>query len=241
MTLFDTPPARVAIVALGPSRNDYIVTADSAGDRRVRFDQVWAINTAAVVFAHDLVLHMDDVRTQEARAAAGNAKYGAWCEFLKRHDKPVLTSRPHPDYPCLEAYPLEQVINACGSDYFNNTVPYGIALAIAIGVKQLALFGCDYHWTGVSEVEPGRACVEFWLGRAMLQGVDVKVAPTSTLMDACGKRGPRYYGYDTLDVTAEVVDGKARIAMTPKDAAPDAAEIEQRYDHKPASVDAGRP
>lgn len=231
MLLPDGPP-RVAIVALGPSSHDYIVATESAGGRSKLFDAVWAVNTYGDVIAHDLLWHMDDVRVQEARAA-GNPKIAAMLAWMKRHPGPIMTSRPHPDYPGTVAYPLQAVVNRAGSDYFNNTVAYAIAYAIACGVKQLSLFGVDFNWAGASEVEPGRACCEYWLGRAQLLGVEVKVAPSSTLMDCAGKPGPRYYGYDTLDVRAEMVDGAARFTMTPTDQAIDGAEIERRYDHRP--------
>ena len=188
-------PAHVALVALGPSSHDYIVAAEASGGRSAAFGAVWAVNTYGDVLAHDLLWHMDDVRVQEARAA-GNPKIAAMLAWMRRHPGPIMTSRPHPGYPGLVAYPLEDVVNAVGSDYFNSTVAYAIAYAIATKVKRLDLFGLDFNWRGSSEVEPGRACCEYWIGRAQLLGVEVKVAPHSTLMDASGRssihsrRGP---------------------------------------------------
>lgn len=224
-------PRRLAIVGLGPSSADYVREVETAGGRHVLFDQVWVVNTYAGVLAHDVVLHMDDLKLQEARAAAGNAKIGALLDLLRRHDKPVLTSVAYPDYPSAVTYPLQDVVNAMDSTYFNNTVAYGIALAPVLGVKELSLYGCDFNWAGASAVEPGRACCEYWIRAAQDRGVIVRVAPSSTLMDASGKAGPAFYGYDGVDVKVEIVEGRAVVTKTPRAAAHDAAEIERRYDH----------
>ncbi len=235
MSLFDVPPARVAIVALGPSSHDYIVDAEAAGGRHVLFDHVWAVNTYAGVLDHDVLLHMDDLRVQETRAAAGNKKIGAMLERLRRHDKPILTSIAYPEYPTSIAFPLEGVINATDCvDAFDSTIDYGMAAAITIGAKEIHLYGCDYNWRGESEIEPGRASCSYWIGFARARGIKVCVARSSTLMNARGKPGPRFYGYDGADVKVSLIDGRAVVAMEPKPL-PDAAEMEQRYDHYSAS------
>jgi hypothetical protein len=224
----------IAIVALGPSSLQYIQMVESLGGRHAYCDQTWVINTYGNVLDHDLVFHMDDVRVQEIRAKANpTGKIARMLEWLKTHHKPVVTSRTHPDYPALEAFPLEAVVNTFGSIYFNNTAAYAIALALFRGARTLSLFGIDFTWPNAHEAEKGRACCEYWLGRAQALGVQLHIADSSTLMDSSAPFENRLYGYDTLHVDLAINDGKARIKFTPKpdDQLPTAAEIEHRYDH----------
>ena len=225
-------PKRVAIVALGPSGKTYVDVTEGAGGRHVLFDETWVVNTYGDVLACDMVWHMDDVRIQEARARDNpDGKIARMLAWLKTHPGPVMTSRAHPDYPGLIEFPLEDVINSTGGAYFNSTVAYAIAYAIHIGVEQLSIFGVDFTWPNAHEAERGRACCEYWLGRAMQRGMMIHIAQNSTLMDACVPPDQKFYGYDTLDVKMEVEEGRAKVELTPRDEVPSAAEMEARYDH----------
>jgi hypothetical protein len=220
---------RVAIVALGPSWHDYVHLTEAAGGRHALFDQTWVINSFGNVLDHDMVWHMDDIRVQEARAAAGNTKIANMLAWLKKHPGPIMTSRAYEDYPGTVEYPLEAVINGTGNAYFNSTPAYAVAYAIFKGATSITLAGIDFTWPNAHEAESGRACVEYWLGRAAQRGIEVHAVASSTLFDA---REPhkRFYGYDTRDVKLDIVDGKAKVSFTDKQA-PTAEEIEQRYDH----------
>jgi hypothetical protein len=220
----------VAIVALGPSSHSYVTMMEGLGGRHAFCDEVWAVNSYGDVLACDRIFHMDDVRIQEQRAV-NNPKIGSMLAGLKATAIPVYTSRRHPDYPATTDYPLEDVINAVGTDYFNCTPSYAIAYAIYLGAKRISLFGLDFTWPNASDAEQGRACCEYWIGRAMQRGIDVFVVNTSSLMDANVERNLRHYGYDTLDVEVSFDGGKAKVTTTPRDSIPDAAEIERRYDH----------
>lgn len=208
--------------------------AESHGGRM--FDEVWAINNMAAVVRCDRAFHMDDVRVQEVRAAANpDGKVARMLAWLRTAPGPIYTSRAHPDYPGLVAYPLQDVINAGGSDYFNNTTAYAIAMAVAMGVEHISLYGLDFTYPNAHDAEQGRGCCEYWIGRAEARGIRVHVAASSTLLDARlkGVPGrPRYYGYDTLDVAVDMnPDGTVRVIATPHDRVPTAEEIESRYDH----------
>ena len=219
---------RVALVALGHSCTEYMELAFGAGGRKRIFDETWGVNAAGDVIHCDRIFHMDDVKIQEARAAAGNEKVAAMLEWMKVHPGPIMTSRKYDDYPGLVEYPLEEIVNSLGSTYFNNTTPYAIAYAAHIGVKELFLFGVDYTYPNIADAEKGRACCEYWIRAAQERGCEVSVAANSTIMDAF-KGAP--YGYDTLDVKWEAVDGKFKLVTTPKDVIPTAEEMEKRYDH----------
>ena len=234
-------PKHVAILGLGPSLECYVDVTKRMGDRRKFCDETWGINAAANVLQCDLAFHMDDVRVQEIRAKAKpESNIAAMVKWLKGHTGPVLTSRAHPDYPCLIDYPLADVMNACGGvAYFNSTAAYAVAYAIYKKVEKITLFGCDFSFPNSHDAEKGRGCVEFYLGMAKARGIAIGLPDRTSLMDGIATRDQRIYGYDTLDI--EFVhgdDGKISTVFKPRDKLPTAEEIEARYDHSQPTVPA---
>ena len=223
----------IAILGLGPSLDQYLEITKRLGGRSKFCDEVWAINALGDVFACDLVFHMDDVRIQEIRAAARpESNIAAMLHWIKTSPVPVVTSRAHPEYPALVEYPLEDVLNHLGHDYFNNTAPYAIAMAIHVGASKISLFGMDYTYPNVHDAEKGRACVEFWIGQACARDIKIGLPQTTTLMDSMYPRTARLYGYDTLDVEFNLqADGGLKLGFVPRDKLPTAEEIERNYDH----------
>lgn len=225
----------VVILGLGPSLEAYVDVVKRIGNRRWFADEVWGINAVGDVIQCDRIFHMDDVRIQEIRSAAlPQSNIAAMLAWLKKHPGPVYTSRIHPDYPGLVAYPLEDVMNSCGGvAYFNSTAAYAVAYALHLQVKKITLFGCDFTYPNAHDAEKGRACVEFYLGMAKARGIAIGLSDRTSLMDGIATQDARLYGYDTLDVemTHEAGDGALKIAFTPHDRLPTAAEIEARYDH----------
>lgn len=227
-----TPPAHVAILGLGPSVTEYLELTKRLGSRHALADETWTINALGDVFVGDRVFHMDDVRIQEIRAAARpESNIAAMLRWLKRHPGPVYTSRPHPAYPGLVPFPLEDVVNDLGYCYFNSTAAYAVAYAIHIGVSKITVFGNDFTYPNAHHAEKGRACVEFWLGIAAARGIKLAMPRTSSLMDACEPAESRVYGYDTLNVELAREGPRMRVRFTERAQLPDADEIERRYDH----------
>jgi hypothetical protein len=139
-------PERVAILGLGPSLNTFVGIVKRLGSRKRLCDEVWGLNAVLDLIKCDRGLHMDDIRIQQIRADADpSGNIAAMLPWLKTIDIPVYTSRPHPDYPNLVAYPLAEVLNNCsGERYFNSTAAYAVALAVSMGVKKIILAGCDF-------------------------------------------------------------------------------------------------
>lgn len=223
----------IAILGLGPSLDQYLEITKRAGGRSRFCDETWAINALGDVFACDLVFHMDDVRIQQIRAAAKpDSNIAAMLAWIKTSRVPIVTSRKHPDYPALVEYPLEDVLNHLGHDYFNNTAAYAVALAVHIQAEKISLFGMDYTYPNVHDAEKGRACVEFWLGQAHARGVNINLPKTTTLMDSMYPQASRLYGYDTLDVKFDVQEsGELKLGFTPRETLPTAEQIEANYNH----------
>lgn len=226
-------PEHVTIVGLGPSDAAYVDMVKRLGGRRAYSDETWGINAHGNVLDCDLVFHMDDVRIQQIRAdARPDGNIARMLEWMKAHNGPVMTSRAHPDYPCLIEFPLEDVLNNLGYDYFNNTAAYAIAYAIHIGVKKISLFGIDFSLENSHSAEKGRGCCEYWIGIAMAKGIEIVVSGHSTLLDACVPTDQKPYGYDTVDIQImEQPDRSVKVEMTERAKIATAAEIEARYDH----------
>ena len=229
----------IAILGLGPSIDQYLDFTKRLGGRSAFCDEVWAINALGNVLECDLVFHMDDIRIQEKRAeAAPESNIASMVKWLKTSKVPVMTSRAHAEYPALQAFPLEAVLNDLQHDYFNSTAAYAVAYAIHVGATKISCFGMDFTYPNSHQAEKGRACVEFWLGIAKARGIKLSMPKTTTLMDAMCDRKERLYGYDTLDVKFDMQeDGTVKLEFTPLDEIPTAAEMEKRYDHtRPANL-----
>lgn len=223
----------IAILGLGPSIDQFTDIVKRQGGRSRFCDEVWAINALGNVFACDLIFHMDDVRIQEIRAEAKpESNIAAMLSWLKTTKTPVMTSRAHQDYPMLQEFPLEEVLNIFGQEYFNSTAAYAIAYAIYSGATEISIFGMDFTYANTHDAEKGRACVEFWVGIARANGIAIHLPQTTTLMDACYPREARLYGYDTLDIEFNVQEsGELKLNMVPREKLPTADQIEKAYDH----------
>lgn len=228
-----TVPRSVAILGMGPSLQTYVRLATKAGDRRMVADETWCVNATAGTLAYDRIFHMDDMRLQERRAeAAPDSNVAGMLRWLRTHAGPIYTSRVYPEYPGAVEYPLAEVLGRFPHPRFTSTPPYAVALAVAIGVAEIQLYGLDYDYSDSGKVEKGRACTEFWLGVAMARGVRVKVAEDSTLLDTDASPESRFYGFDADRVTIHFGSDGCRVEREPRDL-PSVDEIEARYSHEP--------
>jgi hypothetical protein len=221
---------KIAIIGLGPTWIEYINATEARGG--TKYDQVWAINNAGNVIQCDLVFHMDDLKVQEKRALAGNEKIGNMLEWMRKGEVPIMTSNPYPKYPSALEFPLEKVIHKWGVAYFNSTPAYALAYAAYLGAKEIALYGMDYNWAGASEVEPGRACLEFWCGLLMAHGIQIKVPKGTSLLDQ--NKEHSFYGYDGRKVLMHPDEnGKLKLEFGEIDVSdlPSGEEMERRYAH----------
>jgi len=229
-------PDHVVILGLGPSIHTYTDHVMRLGGRHRFADEAWAINALGNVLQCDRVFHMDQVEVQEIRAAARpDSNIAVMVEWLKRHPGPIYTSIKKEGYPGLVELPIEDMINTLGFAYFNGTAAYAVAYAIYIGVKKISLFGIDFTLPNAHHAEQGRACVEFWLGVAVARGIELGMSEKTSLMDTIhdpkDDNEIRLYGYDTVKVTVERVNGSARLSFKEREAKPTADEIEALYDH----------
>ena len=210
-------PEIVSLVALGQSKNAFFAESMIIGNSRGVADEVWVINKMGVLIKHDMLWRMDDMRrvigVNDQYYEGGNLEepktiHETYDDFLKSHDRPIVTSTVYPEYPSAVTYPLEEVINTIGYSYFRTTPAYAAAFAIHIGVKQLRIYGCDFVYpTNMYKGESGRANLEFILGVGMTMGMEVWVPPTTTLLDSKAPTAEKMYGYiDPVEVGPDPKD-----------------------------------
>lgn len=184
----------VAIVAMGRSNADYVKEAALLHSRNQVADEIWAINAMGHVIEHDRLFVMDDLRVFVKRMEKeGTTHYTDW---MKTHQKPIYTSVDYPEFPTSVPYPLDKVVNALHNpEYYNSTVAYAVALAIAEKYDKIKLYGCDFSYENSHRSEAGRGCVEFLMGIAHARGIAIQVALTSTLLDQDVPKDRKLYGY----------------------------------------------
>ena len=176
MNPLETRPRAVALVALGPSKHDFLNSLASKKEM-THFDEVWTINSlAGHIKAHKCFV-MDDLKELDTR-------YPNWTNQLRTLSEPIITCHAYPEWPSSVAYPINEVKAAFHEDWFTSTVAYAIAYATFIQVTDLYLFGCDFFYPGSVAVEPGADCCAYWLGRARERGTKYKIPQSSTMLDS---------------------------------------------------------
>ncbi|MFA5165412.1 MAG: hypothetical protein WC481_07610 [Candidatus Omnitrophota bacterium] len=188
---------RLCIVGSAPSKADA-----PYGDKS--FD-IWAISGA--VFSESL----NGVKKENTEDNSWNdvTRYDVLFEMHKRNKflpklaklaecgKPVIMQRVERDIPTSQSFPLDEVSDAVGADFFC-TISYMLAYAIYLGYEEIKLYGIIMaHETEYIRQRPS---VKFYLGIAHARGVKVW-APEETQLTHSAWR----YGYDDHDDLCGVI------------------------------------
>lgn len=198
---------KIAIVGLGGSFADYVLARINSTD----FDEVWGINCIGGVFHVDRTFMMDPASRFLDDVKAGT-QTGIAKEFLLEtpNKGPIYSCCLDERVPEIVEYPLEEVVTATTFSYFNNTVAYAVAFAVASKVDKISLYGIDFSYKqNLHFAESGRACVEFWCAIALASGIKIQVAPRSPFLDMSVPEDEKLYGYHRLEnpLVQKVVDG----------------------------------
>lgn len=151
---------KLALLAKGPTLAKY--------PGKGGYDAVWGLNQLGQSHELDALFVMDDL---ELRLPYYNGP--EFPEWLKRYKGRLITSRPYPDWPTSEAYPLVDVCHHFGFPMgvaCYSTVCYMLAYATYLGAKQIDLYGVDCT---EPKLEQMRNSISFWIGVAMSRRVRV--------------------------------------------------------------------
>lgn len=202
----------IAVVALGGSFADFVLARMNSQE----FDEIWGINCIGGIFHVDRTFMMDPATRFLDDIKAGT-QTGIAKEFLLKtpNKGPIYSCCLDERVPEIVEYPLEDVIKATTFSYFNNTVAYAVAFAVAHQVGKIHMYGVDFSYKqNLHFAEAGRSCVEFWCAMALCKGIAIQVAPRSGLLDTDVPEDEKIYGYHRLDdpLVQRVVDGNLIIA-----------------------------
>lgn len=193
--LEDIVSNKILILGFGPGWEDY--PRDYSGE-------VWGLNMAAVkcerldrLFIADKFEDKTDIRNgfyvgtlEGERGKKIPISEQGYKDIITAKNLPVVSCHEYSGMPTLEVYPLKEIVEMFGSDYFSNCIAYMIAYAIYKGVGEIELWGVRQGL--LTEYAFHKGSVEFWLGMAVGHGVNVKIMGDSHLL-----RTPdsRLYGY----------------------------------------------
>ena len=167
--------------------------------RSEEYDETWVINSMSGIIYHDRVFMMDPPSRFLDDIKAGK-QTKIMQKILKTHKGPIYSCEKDKRCPGVVEYPLEEVIKKTGCAYFNNSIAYAIAYALYQEVGSINMFGADFTYkTNVHFGEMGRACCEFWLSKCIQKGIDVAIAPSSSLLDTNVLTKEKLYGYHRLE------------------------------------------
>lgn len=186
----------IAIVAMGESQLDFHLSLIHSN----KYDEVWAINAMAGIIKEVDRVFMLDPASRFLDTDDAGTQTDIMRKVLPTHPGPIFTCELDDRVPGAVLYPLTEVVEATDCAYFNNTIPYAIAYAMYRKVKAINLFGIDFTYKGnLHFAEEGKACVEFWLSKCISAGIDIKIAPRSSLLDTDKPLSEKLYGYHRLD------------------------------------------
>ena len=156
---------KVIIVGLSPSREGMEIEAPGWETWGMPWDvEHWA--------RFDRLFEMHDVRWLRTRPVA-------YLDRLNDLGQWLYLDGAYPDFPDATAYPFDMVQVYTGAGYFNSSVAYMMALAIAEDAKEISLIGVDMG--DDSEYAYQRANCEYLIGMARGKGIRVHIPDVSPL------------------------------------------------------------
>lgn len=109
--------------------------------------------------------------------------YKAW--LRQRHDFPIYMHQVHPDIPNSVQFPREDIAHYRGGllqkgdtiiqDFYTETTPYMLALALHMGYQHIELYGIDMN----KDYQHYRDGIFFWLGILHAHNVEI-ILPENT-------------------------------------------------------------
>lgn len=130
------PPRRtkVAIVGFTPTR-------DLAPYQNPDFD-IWALNDLfEAIPRYDRIYQIHKRQSIDTHTTRGEKV--TYIKRLRELAVPIYMVEAYPDIPNSVAFPLQEIADYFGYDYFTNTISYMIAHAIYEGYEEIHIYGVD--------------------------------------------------------------------------------------------------
>ena len=110
-------------------------------------------------------------------------------DWLKqKHPFPIWMQEQFPEFPSSLPFPIEDLVQGYGIDYFTSSVAFELAFALAQpNVGEIGIWGIDL--THGTEWGDQRPCAEYWIGRIVEHGIKVTIHPRSALLKQRNRYG----------------------------------------------------
>jgi len=178
---------QVAIVGLAPSTHDQAPFEDPDWETwGLPWDEDMWPYLDRLFEIHPLEL----LRHHDARRPPG------YEDRLKSLDSLLYMQKAYSEIPNALEYPVKRVSDYLGVDYFNSSISYIMALAMAEGAEKIGIWGVDMVDletdipSYLSEFAYQRPNMEYLIGFARGKGIDVYIPPESPLVRFHGEGIP---------------------------------------------------
>jgi hypothetical protein len=149
----------VALIGKGPG----FETAPLKGEGVV----TWGVNDACGHRECDVAFWMD--RCWEKGTTQDNVIVAS----VNHTNTPLYSTQEWDDIPSSVRYPIEELTQHYGNDYWGDSCCYMIALAMYQGFTEISTYGFNYSWgKNYGQEKPP---VEFWLGVALGRGLTLNL------------------------------------------------------------------
>lgn len=172
---------KVAIVGFATSSRDLAPWDDPDWE-------VWGLNQ---LYRHTpRVTRHFDIHLEWEKDNVEGTDHRGWIKEAGEQGIPCYMVNPDPNLPSTVRYPIEEVIESTGIDYFTSTIAFELALAVHLGFSEIGIFGVDLIVS--QEYSEQKACCEFWCGYAHAKGINVRIPSQSALLTQQYR-----YGYES--------------------------------------------
>lgn len=113
-------------------------------------------------------------------------------KICNERNLPMYSTKTFEDIPSSIAYPLQEVSNFFGVDYFGHSIDYMLALAIYQGYDVINTYGLVMSQGSKYTFE--KPSTTFWIGMALGRGIEVNIYGDSSLLSTIDGT---LYGYKT--------------------------------------------
>jgi hypothetical protein len=147
--------------------------------------QTWGLNNHILTRPLDIVFEPHDVEWWMEHADEVNEwhkperGYAKHIEKVNEMEIPYITLKHYPFIPTSQKFPVEEIYNEFGLDYYTGGIDYMIAYAILKRVERIDIYGV--HTTYDDEYAYQKPSLEAWCFFAMGKGIDVRVHGSHSL------------------------------------------------------------
>jgi hypothetical protein len=159
-------------------------------------------------------------------------------KLLGKFDIPVYMHEHWDDIPASVPFPKGWLEDSLGrtlpvwSKYYTSSIAWEIALAIALGAREIHIYGVDMAQDEEYGVQ--RPCCEYWIGVAHGLGIKVYVPPTSDLGKCIGQYG---FGDDGSEFALKCKERLGFLHAQDNDLRGKLRQLEAEYQHKTMHLD----